>query len=154
MFGDTCEPPGARGHCWTQVLAWVALSPCSKWDWGALPGTGQLWGAACPKTPEKCPAASPSPVGEGRGLGVLVSPWGQWKGGSVRAVSALGRWQSPGEGRRCHWGLEAQNILSPLPVQGPAPSCREIWVMSCKEPPGEGRALLGGEKIPSGRAPS
>lgn len=78
MCGDTCEPPGCKGTLGSPgpglggVGVFVTLLQVGVGAGGALPGTGQLWGAACPITPGECPAASASPGGGGKGLGVLV----------------------------------------------------------------------------------
>lgn len=76
MCGDTCELPGCKGTLGSRgpgVGGFVTLLQVGVGVGGALPGTGQLWGAACLITPGECPAASASPGGEGKGLGVLVS---------------------------------------------------------------------------------
>lgn len=79
MCGDTCEPLGCKGTLGSPgpglagVGGFVTLLQVGVGVGGALPGTGQLWGAACPIAPGECPAASASPGGEGKGLGVLVS---------------------------------------------------------------------------------
>lgn len=77
----------------------------------------------------------------------LKGTWGQWKDGSVRALSAPGMVAEPRSREEMPLGFGGTEypLSTPL-VQGPAPSCREVWVvMSCKQPLGGGRALLGGE---------